>query len=364
MREGHSEGRTALGLAIAIAIAIAVAPTAGCDAQNRSNGLHGQLTFYASSPLPTGAAHVEILDGTVNVSNCHFTSGSYGIPGASCSENELAVTEVLAASCSGIGCVVESSGVSGTAGYVALRTSEVGSARLSVRVRLADGREKSDELDLTTVPVTQMRVSCERATEAPADACPGAYGVFVGARWVYAVDATSGETALPAWTEPEVVLEGTSVTREPGDEGGWVRLAASSPGTTHVILRVGEQSWSADVRVASPSEVVDVALLHPTETFDDDPLLRRFDPPRAFPSRLARGDFLSRAYPVWSLADGAQIPGGVCTLVSSDPSVVRISFLSDPSPYWWFAHFETHPGTAVVTATMGEVSRAFPITVE
>lgn len=344
---------------------IALSTMAGCDAQNRSNGVHGQLTFYASSPLPVGLARVEILDGTVNVSNCHFTSGSYGIPGASCSESDVAVVELISASCAGVGCVVESTSASGSAGVVTLRTSDAGTARLAVRVRLADGREKSDEIDLHTVHVTEMQVHCERGM-ADGEACPGVYGVFAGARWSYFVTAMAGDAPISSF-DPEIVLDGTSVTLEPGVSGGSLYLVASTPGTTHVTIRVGGQTWSADLRVASPSEVVDVALLAPTADarfYADDPLNRGFDTAVPFPSTLPPGGGIAASYPVWSLADGSRVPGGVGTIVSSDPSVVEVTSLSAPSPYWWFAHFTTHPGTAVVTASMGSVSRAFPITVE
>jgi hypothetical protein len=317
-----------------------------------------------------GVPHrIALHEGFANLS-CPPRLGRPWPPTTGCVSEGIPVTEILDVSCDG--CEVQTAEVTGGFADVTLLRTEVGTATLHARIRLADGSEREDEERIPFVEPTSVRLACGGYPELAT--CPGeGYGTFTGAEWTFVGIARGLDDGVAVDLDMPVTatLEGTAVEAMPSAEPTIHRFVAREPGTARIRFSARDAERVIDVRVATPDEVTAVELLRSTSAASDvigagsDPMSPRVTD-ESVPTSVGIASGLL-FHIVSTLSDGSRVIGGPATFESSQPSVLIVEPAYreiGPADGWWELVLRPYDlGSATVTVRMGSAMVMYPVAV-
>jgi len=283
------------------------------------------------------------------------------------------LTKIVAATCDGDACAVESVDPPSATGDAALHVvgSVAGPTVLRVRAELDDGSQLNATASISFVTPTGLHASCdvsEAGVPTPYGQCGGLYPVFANSYWKWIVSFETDAGLVPAF-DPSIGLQGSAI--EYDNTTGWFG-AGPTDATTEVVISTRQLTETVPVRVVSPADVVsgEVRLVTLGDGIEQE--IAQIGPAPStlwyptkngarFDGDVGGGGIL----PLLTLADGSQVYGGAGLFASDHPDVCTIEFPTGAnviqqtlmSPYC------TAVGTATFSATVGAASIAWPVTV-
>lgn len=230
--------------------------------ENENNGLDGQLTFDTGNGVTVNAGQtvsLKVSRSAEGASLCQHrllprNDSMTGLPAGSTSFEECAVApsspvrSIVRATCSTADCTLVIRG-----DRIDVRAATESKPEVEVTVELANGRQISDHIRLDVVEVTELRVEC--STTFP---CPSNHGLFAQSQMFVRPFAKSKWNIVPVTLTAEPADLVSFSKQDPRDD--WWAIGLLKPGKVRLTAVAGTHTWTRDIEIASPQDVVSGAL--------------------------------------------------------------------------------------------------------